>query len=233
MPHLRFLALSILFSIAVVSSPAAGQTIPSPYTYIEYSKEWAVFAGKSDINPGQLGLGPQNATTVGGRWAVASGGTLSFEVSGTLFMATREVRDVSKPVDDRVLGVSDIDVGLLDLRLRLNLTGGRAWHGLQPFIIFGVGVAGPLSVDRALEGLADMPTDEQFAFGTRFAGTVGGGANFHVSNKISLRLEGVMNLWKVKTPVEWLTVDVDPNSENPKDEWVSAKSITLGASWRF
>ena len=233
MPHLRFFALSILFSVGVVTSTAAGQTIPSVYTYIEHSKEWAVFAGWSDINPGQLGLGPQDATTVGGRWAAAFAGALSFEVSATMFMATREVRDVSRPVGDRVLGVSDIDVGLLDLRLRINLTGARAWHGLQPFIEFGGGFAAPLSVDRVLEGLSEMPREEQFTFGTRFAGTVGGGANYHVSNKISLRLEGVMNLWKVKTPVGWLTVDNDPLGIHVSDEWVSAKSITLGASWRF
>lgn len=233
MPHLRSLALSTLFSILVVSAPAAGQTIPSSYTFIEYSKEWAVFAGKSDINPGQLGLGPQNSTTVGGRWAIAFAGAASFEATGTLFMATREVRDVFRPTDNRVLGMGDIDVALLDLRLRLNLTGQRAWRGLQPFIVFGGGVAAQVSVDRALEGSSQMPVEEQFAFGTRFAGTVGGGANFHVSNKISLRLEGVMNLWKIKTPVGWLTVVADPNNENPQDEWVSAKSITLGASWRF
>ena len=158
---------------------------------------------------------------------------MSLEATGTLFRATREVRDVSRPADNRVLGISDIDVALLDLRLRLNLTGQRAWRGLQPFIAFGGGVAAPVSVDRPLERLSEMPTDEQFAFGTRFAGTVGGGANFHVSNKISFRIEGMMNLWKVKTPVGWLTVDADPNGVNPQDEWVSAKSITLGASWRF
>ena len=233
MPHLRFFALSILFSVGVVTSTAAGQTIPSAYTYIEHSKEWAVFAGKSDINPGQLGLGPQDATTVGGRWAAAFAGALSFEVSATMFMATREVRDVSRPVGDRVLGVSDIDVGLLDLRLRINLTGARAWHGLQPFIEFGGGFAAPLSVDRVLEGLSVMPPEEQFSFGTRFAGTFGGGANYHLSNKISLRLEGVVSLWKVKTPVGWLTVDNNPLGIIVSDEWVSAKSITLGASWRF
>ena len=69
--------------------------------------------------------------------------------------------------------------------------------------------------------------------GTRFAATFGGGTNFHVSDKISLRLDGVMNLWKVATPVGWLTVEANPLGENPEDEWVSAKSITLGASWRF
>ncbi len=40
-------------------------------------------------------------------------------------------------------------------------------------------------------------------------------------------------LLKIKTPVGWLTVIADPDSENPQGEWVSAKSITLGASWRF
>ena len=233
MPHRRSLALSTLFSIVVVSAPAAGQTIPSSYTFIEYSKEWAVFAGKSDINPGQLGLGPRNSTMVGGRWAIAFAGAASFEATGTLFRSTREVRDVYRSADNQVLGMGDIDVGLIDLRLRLNLTGQRAWRGLQPFLVFGGGVASQVSIDRTLEGSSQMPVEEQFVFGARFAGTVGGGANFHVSNKISFRLDGLMNLWKIKTPVGWLTVDADPNSENPQGEWVSAKSITVGVSWRF
>ena len=122
---------------------------------------------------------------------------------------------------------------MLDLRLRLNLTGGRAWHGLQPFLEFGGGFAAPLSVDRFWEGLSGMPHEEQFAFGTRFAGTFGGGDNYHLSNKISLRLEGVVSLWKIQTPVGWLTVDNNPLGIHVSDEWVSAKSLTLGASWRF
>lgn len=158
---------------------------------------------------------------------------MAFEATGTLFTATREVRDVWRPADNRVLGISNINVALLDLRLRLNLTGQRAWRGLQPFITFGGGVAAPVSVDRTLETLSLMPAEEQFYFGTPFAGTLGGGANFHVSNKISFRLEGMMNLWKIKTPQGWQTVDADPNGENLQAEWVSAKSITLGASWRF
>ena len=46
MPDLRFVALSILFSIALANSPVAGQTIPSPYTFIENPKEWAFFRGE-------------------------------------------------------------------------------------------------------------------------------------------------------------------------------------------
>ena len=233
MPHARFVVLSTLFFIMVASSTVAAQNIPSSYTFIEFSQEWAVFVGRSNINPGQLGLGPRNATVLGGRYAVTFGGAMGLDLSGSVFTSTRDILDVSRPVDDRVLGRSDITLALVDLRLRLNLTGQRAWRGLQPFIAFGGGVASTASTPRVVETFSELPKEEWYNFGTRFAGSFGGGANFHVSNKISLRLDGVMNLWKIATPVGWLTVEADPLDENPKDEWVSAKSITLAASWRF
>ena len=232
MLDMRFVALSILYSIAVASAPAAGQTIPSPFAFIEYSHEWAVFFGKSDINPGQLGLGPQDATMGGGRYSAAFGGAMSVDLSGTMFASTRDVLDVSRPEDDRVLGSEDLDIFLFDVRLRLNLTGGRTWHGLQPFIAFGGGVAVPFSVSHGFEISGLMPNDEWYVFGTRFTGAFAGGTSYHVSDKLSFRLDGMMNLWKIATPVGWLTVDADPLGENPQGEWVSAKSITLGASWR-
>ena len=233
MPDMRFIALSILYSIAVAGSPAAGQTIPSPYRFIEYSQEWAVYVGKSDIDPGQLGLGPRNATVGGARYAAGFGAALSLDISGTMFASRREVRDVSRPEADRVLGKSDINIFVADLRLRINLTGTRTWHRLQPSIAFGGGVAIPVSVDRSLESTAVMPREEQYGFGTRFTGTFGGGTSFHVSDKISLRLDGLMNLWKIETPVGWLTFENDPDGETLQGQWVSAKSVMLGASWRF
>ena len=232
MPDMKFVVLLILSSIAVTSSPAAGQTIPSPFAFVEYSKEWAVFLGKSDINPGLLGLGPQSGTMGGGRYSAAFGGAMSVDVAGTLFASRRDVLDVSRPEDDRVLGSNDIDIFLLDVRLRLNLTGARTWHGLQPFIVFGGGLALPFSVNRDIEIVAFMPGNEWYSFGTRFTGSFAAGTSFHVSSKLSIRLDGVMNLWKITTPIGWLTTDADPLGENPQGEWVSAKSITLGASWR-
>ena len=233
MPHVRLVVLSILVFVVVSSSTAAAQTIPSSYTFIEHSREWTVFAGKSDINPGQLGLGPRNASVFGGRYAAAFGGAMGLDISATVFSSRRDILDVSKPVDDRIIGRSEMAVGLLDLRLRLNLTGQRAWCGLQPFISFGGGVAAGVSTPRAVEISTELVADQWYSFSTRFAATFGGGANYHVSDKISLRVDGVMNLWKIVTPVGWLTVDANPEGETPEGEWVSAKSIMLGASWRF
>ena len=96
----------------------------------------------------------------------------------------------------------------------------------------GGGLAFPSSVNRDIENSEFLPADEWYTFGTRFTGSVAAGTSFHVSDKLSIRLDGVMNLWKITTPVGWLTTDADPLGENPQGEWVSAKSITLGASWR-
>ena len=73
MPHPK-LALAILFSCVVTPAIAVGQSIPSPYRFVEHSQEWSLFAGKTDMNPGQLGLGPRDATAFGGRYAVAFAG---------------------------------------------------------------------------------------------------------------------------------------------------------------
>ena len=88
-------------------------------------------------------------------------------------------------------------------------------------------------MNRVLELDSEMAQDEWYEFGVRFTGTVAGGVNFHVHNKISLRVDGVMNLWKITTPVGWRTLAADPLGENPEGEWVSVKTIRLGVAWRF
>ena len=141
MPHPKFCVPSIIFLIALARTPAEGQTISSPYSFIEHSKEWAISVGKSDLNPGQLGLGPRDAATASGHFGVAFGGAMSFDVDATMFLSTRDILDVTRPVDVRSIGRTDFNILLTDFKLRLNLTGQRTWHGFQPFVIFGGGLA--------------------------------------------------------------------------------------------
>ena len=129
----------------MVRSPASAQTIPSPYTYIENHQELAFFVGKSNIDAGKLELGPRDSDTFGARYSVGLGGAISIDISGTLFKSTRLIQDVRRPIDDRTINRGNIDRLLFDARLRLNLTGQRAWRGLQPFIVFGGGVAAAVS----------------------------------------------------------------------------------------
>jgi hypothetical protein len=231
MSHPR-LALSLLFCSAIASSSANAQSIPSAYSFVELGQEWAIFSGKSAMNAGGLGLGPQDATVFGARYGAAFGGMAALDVHGTWFQSTRDVLDVTRPEGDRSIGRSDFAILLVDARLRVNLTGQRGWHGIQPFVAFGGGVAGTGSIDHLIESAQDLPAGEWFDFGPVFTGVLAAGTNIHIATKLSLRIGGEMALWKVGTPLGWRTLVNDPLSENPESEWVPAYSITVGAAWR-
>ena len=214
-------------------STADGQVIPSAYDFIEIKQSVGAFIGTATLDKGQLGLDPGSAFLMGARWAINVGSALSFEVDGTRFSAEREVLDPSRPEDDRVIGQSDMTILLLDARLRLNLTGHRTWHGIQPYVSFGAGLARGSGVDRTLEDSVMMPEDQRLDFGNRFTATLGSGVSVRLSERLYVQADGLFSLWKMGTPSGWLTVEVDPDRTNPEGEWLSGKSLSIGLGWRF
>ena len=232
MPHPRTIYFLLLGAFLLDSGPATAQDIPSSYRFVENSQEGGLFIGTASFNAGQLGLGPKSASVFGGRYSVMFGSAVAFEGDATVFKGERDVIDIRRSEDDRVLGQSTIDLVAIDARFRLNLTGHRTWRGLQPFIAFGGGMVLGSDLERTLEDEADMPLLDQYDFGSKFLATLSGGTNLHLSSRFMLRLDGVMNLWKLSTPRGWFTTDADLGAI-PEDEWVSARNLSIGASWRF
>ncbi len=232
MPHPRTIYFLLLGAFLLDSGPATAQDIPSSYRFVDNSQEGGLFIGTASLNAGQLGLGPKSANVFGGRYSVMFGSAVALEGDATVFKGERDVIDIRRSEDDRVLGQSTIDLVAIDARLRLNLTGHRTWRGLQPFISFGGGMVLGSNLERTLEDEADMPLLDQYDFGSKFFATLSGGTNLHLSSRFMLRLDGVMNLWKISTPSGWLTTDADLGAI-PEDEWVSARNLSIGASWRF
>ncbi len=232
MPHLRTSLLPLLGALLLDSSPLAAQEIPSAYHFIEHSQEGGIFMGVTSLNAGQLNLGPKTAEVVGGRYSISLGSALAFEGGATVFRGQRDVIDIRRGEDDQVLGEASIDLIAIEARVRLNLTGHRAWHGLQPFLGVGGGMALSSNLDRALEEAAEMPATDRFDFGSKFIGTLTGGVQFHLSRRLVLRSDAILNLWKISTPTGWLTTEADLGAI-PDDEWVAARSLSVGASWRF
>jgi hypothetical protein len=189
--------------------------------------------GSTNLEAGQLGLDPSSASTVGARWALDVGGALSLEINGTTFQAERDVLDPSRPEGDRVLGQSDMSMVMFDVRLRLNLTGHRTWHGIQPFVSFGGGIAGETGVDRTLEDEAMMLQDQRFDFGNRFTTMLGTGVNFRLAERLYLRFDALLTLGKMGTPTGWVTAEVDPDRVNPQGEWLAGQNLMIGATWRW
>lgn len=213
-------------------APALAQDIPSSYRFVEHSQEAGLFVGVASLNAGQLGLGPKSADVFGGRYSVSFGSALAFEGDATYFRGTRDVIDIRADVDERVLGESPIDLVAIEARFRLNLTGQRTWRRLQPFLAVGGGMALSGNIERTLEDEASVPILDRYDFGSKFIASLTVGTHLHLTSRLVLRVDGVMNLWKVSTPSGWLTTEVDLGTV-PEDEWVSAHNLSLGASWRF
>jgi hypothetical protein len=156
-------------------------------------------------------------------------------VSSFLLFSGRDVFDPRRDTGDEIIGEAQIDVLTFEMRLKLNLTGHRTWHRLQPFIIFGAGFAFEALQDRTLETLAGFLEADVYDFGTRFKASAGGGFNIYLSNRLLLRVDGVLNLWKITTPSGFL----DASREIPLDralippsEWTAVKSLSIGLGWR-
>jgi hypothetical protein len=128
-----------------------------------------------------------------------------------------------------VIGEANMRLLLASGGLRFNITGPRTWHGLQPFIILGGGVAIDLAGEADAE--EDLPDPVRFDFGTSFAGHIGGGIEWLLSPGWSIRVDGRNSLWKLETPEAFLARD--RALLIPPDEWAQNFVLSAGLAIHF
>ncbi len=217
----------VLFVLGLASlTPVAlrAQTIPSPYRFIETKQEYGLFGGYARHGTGQFGYGPKSGILFGGQYAVRLKGPLAFEASGTLFSGTRDVMDPRRSAGDRKIGTARTRVGTLDVGLRFSLVGDRTWHGVNPFIDFGLGFAMPMSGTTATD--KRLPSGDQYDFQSSFDGMLGAGTRVFITKRVSLRADARFNFWKLHTPPGF----ADPTlgfTNSPKSEWVAGTRLSL------
>lgn len=208
---------------------AAAQTVPSPYRFVDERHEVGGFIAAVSGNRGEMELGPGGGILFGARYSIELGGPFALEASSFLLPTDRQVRvpDAEGPRD---LGTADALVGGLDARIRLGLTGARTWNRLAPFVLAGGGVAGDLYGRSELEEA--FPDEVSFRFGPSFLGVLGGGTRWLPADRITLRADVILNLWKVGTPDAFLRQD-EEFGPVPQQEWTGVPAFSLGLSYRF
>jgi hypothetical protein len=223
---------SLLAAIALVvmSKSTAGQSIPSPYRFLEESQSVGAFASYILTARGTVGLGPENGAAFGLRYSIRLSGPFNIEGETFYFPSTRPVRDTTVVGGEREqVGTADLTLLGALASLRFNLVGPRTWHHLQPYVAFGVGAALDLSGTSVED--ERVPADVRFDFGTSFAAHVGGGIEWFPGNRLSVRLDARNLLWKVKTPFPFLVGDA--GVQTPEDEWIQNGVFSLGIAVRF
>jgi hypothetical protein len=226
------LAALPLLPDATLPSPGqvSAQTIPSPYRFVDDRHEAGPFVAAVPGNRGELELGPGGGTLVGARYSIELGGPFALEASSFLLPTDRRVRVPGEGGGFQELGTTDALVGAVDARVRFTLTGARTWHRLAPFVLAGGGVAGDLYGRGELE--EELPSEVSFRFGPSFLGVLGTGTRWLPAERITVRADVLLNIWKLGTPDAFLRRD-DELGPVPQQEWTGVPAFALGLSYRF
>jgi opacity protein-like surface antigen len=217
-------------ALVLAASPAAAQTVQSPYRFIEAGQEMGLFAGFHDPGRGQFDLNPGGGLLVGARYAIEAVGPIAVEGVGSYMRGTRRVVDPRLPESERVIGESPEELFFLDVRLRMSMTGRRTWHGFTPHILVGIGLAVTTRTAGPFDAL--LRPQDRFSFGTKFTPSIGGGVRYYVNDGWMLRADGVLNLYRIDTPTGFF--DSGFGFEGlPEREWIGEKGLSLGLSYVF
>jgi opacity protein-like surface antigen len=234
-------ALSVLVLSAAcmaAASPVAAQRIDSPYRFLDHNQFVGVFAGQLRPAEGPVQLGPQPAPIAGVNWGIRVSGPIVIGVEIAYSPSSRTVRDTVFVAADSVFrAIGETDMHLVSVMglLRLNITGPRTWHGLQPFLLTGVGAVVDFASQPVFqfdnEEPEELPVGVRYDFGTTFAGQVGAGVDWFPVNRVSLRLDSRALLWKLGVPDAFLLTQAGQTL--PRSDWANNFVVAAGVSFHF
>jgi hypothetical protein len=227
--------VATLLALLWCAPAAAQERIDSPYRFLDHTQGAGAVLGYFFANQGRLGAGPASSPAAGLRYGIVVTGPIQVELEGLFAPTTRTVVDTSftTPDSTRVTrGEADMSLLIAMASLRLNVTGQRTWRGVQPFALFGIGVASDLS---GLQGADDaVAADARFDFGTSFAGSLGAGLEWYPAQHWSLRADARTLLWKLKAPAAFrLQNDAEADRVIPADEWEQNGLLSAGIAFHF
>ncbi|HET7276294.1 MAG TPA: outer membrane beta-barrel protein [Longimicrobiaceae bacterium] len=226
------LVVAVIIAMAyTIIGPTAlrGQTVPSPFRYIEPNMSGGIFGGYLWMDSGDLDLGPTPAPVFGGRYTLRFTGPLSGEVDLAYSSSERTVYSrVEGDSADVVLneeGTTDAQLVLATAGLRFQVTGARTWHNLAPFLTAGGGIVADISGSGEVE--SEIEVAERVEFGPGFAVALGMGTDWFPTERLSVRLDVRDYLWRITIPAGF--------TERGEEEtdWTHNLGLTLGAALHF
>lgn len=228
--RLRQRALPVLILVLSGALPVHGQTIPSPYRFLENRHEVGIFSGSLGQERGQFAIGPSGGPVLGLRYAFDVAGPFGLEAVTSAVQGTRNVIDPRSSEGPIAVGESDVLLLSVEGRARFALNGRRTWHGLGPYLYAGAGVVfdaeGAGTLDRALQ------EQDRFSVGTSFLGSFGGGVRWIPGERLSIRLDTEARFQRLSTPEGFTDVSLGIASV-PRNRWVVGTGWMLGVGWRF
>jgi opacity protein-like surface antigen len=201
----------------------------SPYRTLRYGQFVGASVGYFNGSGGQIGLAPHDGMTVGLRYEFLSAGTITFGVGASYGRLDRFIVEPTKPIETALTGPIPQSMSMVEAILQFNLTGGKTWHRIAPFISGGFGLV--------LAGSSPRDTTD-FKFRTKLAVTPGIGARIFLSDRMFLRLEARSTFWQISYPADFRVAPSSDPSKPPVipgsgKEWVTNSWYSVGLSYAF
>lgn len=204
----------------------------SPYRELSRTTFISAFAAQVDGDGGDLGVGPHNGTMYGGVFFLRANRFVSLGLGGSHGTLERRIVNPFVELVNRDQGIVEQKLTTVDGHVGLNLTGGKSWHRLAPF----------LSLSGGLAIASDTPADTSgYSFGTRFYFAPGAGVRIALTQRLHLRAEARALFWKLPYPDSYRTepplepgTPADPNAvitDGRLSEWTQSGWFGFGISW--
>lgn len=207
----------------------------SPYRDIRKGHTLTVTGGYFGGSGGQFNIGPHRGEVFGGRYDIRSASTIQVGLAFARGNLDRFIIDPFVRLANRRSGPVRQSVTFAELDLQFNLSGGKSWHRIAPFVGAGVGLA---------FGSATPPADSsQYKFGRKLYVVPSAGFRLFLTDRLHLRGEARAVFWKLNYPT---TFQAEPTeepgtTENPNavivgnklTEWTGSPWLQVGLGYSF
>ena len=234
---LALLALGAWATFAAAPLVAQVGYRPESSPYRDIPKHHAITAifGQYGGDGGRFGIAPHDGQLYGLRYDIRTGSPVQFGLGVLHGTLTRLIVDPFVELVNRVSGPVDQSVTFGEVNLQFNVTGGKRWNRLAPFIGTGVGLTFPSATPEDTSG---------FEVGHKVYLAPYGGVRVFVTDRLSLRAEARAVFLKLTYPP---TFEQEPPLEpgNPplnsnaviKDgnvsEWTTSSLFSVGLAFSF
>jgi hypothetical protein len=231
MPAVTAVLLALLVSLPGLAAAQVGHAPDrSPYRDIPKGHTVTPFAAIFGGTGGRFAIAPHDGTIFGFRYDIRTSSALQLGVGFARGTLERMIVDPFVAVEDRVSGPVDQTVTFAEANLQLNLTGGKTWHRLAPFVGVGGGLTFPTSTPADTSG---------FELGRKIYLVPSAGVRFFITDRIHLRTDARVVFWKLNYPATFeREPTLDPNAPPVIDdgrvsEWTTTSWLQAGVGFSF
>jgi len=232
---LRVTSLTVVSALALLApAPLAAQVGHppgrSPYRDIPKGHTVTGFAGLFGGSGGRFAIAPHDGPVFGLRYDIRTASPLQLGLGLARGNLERMIVDPFVAVEDRVSGPVDQTVSFLEADLQLNLTGGKTWRRLAPFVGAGVGLTLPSGTAADTSG---------FELGKKIYLVPHAGFRFFLTERIHLRTDARVIFWKLNYPASFsrestLDPDFPPVIDDGRvSEWTTTSWLQAGLGFSF